>query len=214
MCIRDRYQRRVHGEPADLYKLKPDRVSGLERMGQKSAQKLIAAIAESKQRGLSKVLFGLGIRFVGVKAAAVLAKYFGTVDKLAAADFAQLTAIPEIGDKTAQSIIDYFSDSKNKEAICRLADTGIKLTEETEDGISQHLLGKTFVLTGTLPNLSRDEAAELIEQHGGKIAGSVSKKTSYLVAGEAAGSKLTKAQQLGVLIICLLYTSPSPRDQA
>ena len=187
------------GDPADFYNIDKDQLTKLERMGEKSAQNLLDSIAASKQAGLARLLFGLGIHYVGVKAAGLLARHFGDIYAIRDAGADDLTAIDEIGPKIAESVVAYFAAPENRNLVDKLAAAGVKLTEEKAAmSASGSLAGKTFVLTGTLPGLTRSEATELIERHGGKVAGSVSKKTDYVVAGEEAGSKLTKARELGV----------------
>ncbi len=189
-------------DAADLYTLTAEQVLNLERMGPKSAQNLIEAIAASKQAGLARLLFGLGIRFVGAKAAATLARHFGDIDLLAKASADELTALDEIGPRIAESVVEYFARPEAERLIAKLTAAGVKLTEEIRrtTGILP-LTGKTFVLTGTLPTLTRNDAAELIESQGGKVTSSVSKKTDYVVAGEEAGSKLDKAQKLSITVL-------------
>lgn len=185
---------------ADLYYLEPQSIATLDRMGKKSAENLINAIEKSKEAGLARLLCGIGIRQVGQKAAKVLAANFGTLDSLIAADEAALTAIPDIGAITASFIIEWFSNPQSMHLIGRLRDAGVsfKSKEEKKDN---RFAGMTFVLTGTLESFTRDEAGAIIESYGGKSSGSVSKKTSFVLAGENAGSKLTKAESLGVKII-------------
>ncbi len=189
-------------DAADLYRLTADELLGLERMGPRSAQNLLEAIEKSKQAGLGRLLFGLGIRHVGVKAAGLLARRFGDIAAIAAAGVEDLTVIEEIGPKIAASVVAYFAAAENLDLIERLRAAGVKLTEErpaeAADGVFS---GKTFVLTGTLSGMTRSEAGELIERLGGKVTGSVSKKTDYVLAGAEAGSKLDKAQQLGVRVL-------------
>lgn len=189
-------------DAADLYTLTAEQVLNLERMGPKSAQNLIEAIAASKQAGLARLLFGLGIRFVGAKAAATLARHFGDIDLVAKASAGELTALDEIGPRIAESVVEYFSRPEAEHLITKLAAAGVKLTEEKRRITTNlPLTGKTFVLTGTLPTLTRNDAAELIESQGGKVTSAVSKKTDYVVAGEEAGSKLDKAQKLGITVL-------------
>ena len=189
-------------DPADFYALNVEAVAALERMGEKSAANLLAAIETSKQAGLSRLLFALGMRHVGVKAARTLARAFGSMEALQQADEATLTALPEVGAKMAASILEYLQKDAVKLLVVRLQEAGVVMTEEmTREAGANRLQGLTFVLTGTLPSLSRQEAGALIEAQGGKVSGSVSKKTSYVVAGEAAGSKLEKAQTLGVKVL-------------
>ena len=185
---------------ADLYRLRAEDIQNLDRMGAKSAKKLIASIEKSKTAGFDRLIYALGIRNVGEKAAKVLASAFGDIDALAKADKEALVAIPDFGEITADYVTDYFSHAQSLELIEQLKGFGVLTSYQTEqtDTIFE---GMTFVLTGTLPTLSRDEAAAIIEKHGGKTSSSVSAKTTYVVAGEKAGSKLTKAQNLGVKII-------------
>lgn len=185
---------------ADLYYLEPQSVAMLERMGDKSAGNLIAAIEKSKSAGLSRLICALGIRQVGQKAAKVLASRFDDLDSLMAADAEALTKIPDIGSITAAFITEWFANPQSRHLIERLREAGIDFTshEEKKDGRFE---GLTFVLTGTLGSFTRDEASEIIESYGGKTSSSVSKKTSYVLAGESAGSKLTKAESLGIKII-------------
>ena len=185
---------------ADLYSLKAEQIESLERMGEKSAQNLISAIEGSKSAGLSRLVYALGIRNVGEVAAATLAEHFGSLDALIAATAEEIAELEDFGRITADCVVDFFSHPQNTELCHRLADAGV-LTVYTGAPKGDKLAGKTFVLTGTLPTMSRDEASELIKNAGGKTSGSVSKKTDYVVAGEAAGNKLTKAQSLGVKII-------------
>lgn len=188
---------------ADLYKLTTDEVANLERMGRKSAQNFINALEASKQREMWRVLFGLGIPHVGAGVAKALAKGFRTLDELLAAGPEQLMQCEDIGEVIAASIVQWQGDSRNRKVVDRLRAAGLQFTSDSYGpGAGTGVLaGKTFVLTGTLPNLKREEAAEKIETAGGKVSGSVSKKTDYVVAGEDAGSKLDKAKTLGVKII-------------
>lgn len=188
---------------ADLYTLTKDELVALERMGEKSATNLLQAIETSKQNSLERLLFGLGIRHVGAKAAKTLAEHFETMERLQQATKEELTAIHEIGEKMADSIVTYFSKEEVKQLLERLRAYGVNMTykgaKQTVD-ISSTFAGKTFVLTGTLQSMSRSEAKEAIEALGGKVTGSVSKKTDVVVVGEDAGSKLEKAKQLGITI--------------
>ncbi|QDR81403.1 NAD-dependent DNA ligase LigA [Sporomusa termitida] len=186
-------------DAADLYRLQPAALAALDRMGEKSAQNLVTAIEASKKAGLARALFALGIRHVGAKASAILARRYGDIDRLAAASAEELLTIDEIGPKIAESAASYFADPVNLAYIEKLKAAGIKLTEETQ-AVSQELAGKTFVLTGTL-SMARKEAEELITACGGKVSAAVSKKTSYVVAGTEAGSKLDKAQALGITVL-------------
>ena len=187
-------------DPADLYTLTVEQVTTLERMGEKSAQNLIAAIERSKSAGLERLLFALGIRNIGAVAAAALAARFGTLEAAMDATVEELCAIPDFGEITALCVVNYFSHEQNRALCRRLSEAGLE-TKSTAAPTGDRYAGKTFVLTGTLPTMSRDEASALIKAQGGKVSGSVSKKTDYVVAGEAAGSKLTKANELGVTVI-------------
>lgn len=191
----------VHS-PADVYGLSLDTLAGLERMAEKSATNLVAAIETSKATTLARFIFALGIRNVGEATAKDLAQYFGSLDKLIAATETDLLAVRDVGPIVAESIVQFFAEPHNLEVVSRLRDAGVRWPETS--GMQQSagiLTGKTLVLTGTLPTLTRDAAKEKIEAAGGKVAGSVSKKTDYVVAGEEAGSKLAKAQELGVAIL-------------
>jgi len=185
---------------SDLYILKKEDVAALERMGEKSAQNLINSIEASKSAGLERLIYALGIRNIGEVAASALAARYKTLDALIAATREELCAIADFGEITADCVLDFFSHEPNIELCRKLMAAGV-LAESTAAPVGDRLAGLTFVLTGTLPTMSRDEAAALIKAAGGKVSGSVSSKTSYVVAGEAAGSKLTKAQSLGVSII-------------
>ena len=186
--------------PGDLYFLHEEDVAGLERMGKKSAQNLLSAIEKSKSQDLSRLLFAFGIRQVGQKAGKILAQRFGSLDNLQAATVEELTQVDDIGAITAQSIVDWFASPQSQHLIARLKEAGVNMQAE-QKGEDQRFAGKTFVLTGTLDRFTRAEATKMIEDRGGKAAGSVSKKTTYVVAGEAAGSKLRKAQELGVPVL-------------
>jgi DNA ligase (NAD+) len=188
--------------PADVYKLGMTVLATLERMGEKSALNLLAAIDKSKHTTLARFIYALGIRNVGETTAKDLARHFGELDKLMAADEARLQLVPDVGPVVAQSIVAFFAEPHNHEVIAALRSAGVQWPEH--EGVSQQALpltGKTFVLTGTLPSLSREEAKEKLEALGAKVAGSVSKKTDYVVAGAEAGSKLDKARELGVPVI-------------
>ena len=186
--------------PADLYRLKASDVEGLERMGKKSAENLIAAIERSKSQGMARLLFAFGIRQVGQKAAQVLSRQFGSLDKLMEATQEELTQVNDVGGITADYLVNWFQNPQSRHLIESLRQAGVSF-ESTEAPVGDKLAGKTFVVTGTLEHFSRKEAEEAIQAQGGKASGSVSKKTSYVVAGEAAGSKLTKAQSLGVPVL-------------
>ena len=187
-------------DAADLYALRAEDVAELERMGEKSASNLITAIERSKSAGLERLIFALGIRSIGQVAAAALAARYRTLENCFAATREELVAIEDFGEITADYVLNYFSHPQNVELCRRLSEAGV-LTEATALPAGDKLAGLTFVLTGTLPDMSRDEASARITAAGGKVTGSVSKKTSYLVAGEEAGSKLTKAQTLGIPVI-------------
>ena len=185
---------------ADLYYLEAQSISMLDRMGEKSAQNLIAAIEKSKQAGLARLLCAFGIRQVGQKAAKTLAMHFPDLDAVMEADFDELTAIQDIGAITAKFITEWFSLEQSKHQIHLLREAGVSF-RSSEQLLDNRFAGKTFVLTGTLQNYTRDEASAIIEKYGGKASGSVSKKTSFVLAGENAGSKLAKAQELGIPVI-------------
>ncbi len=185
---------------ADLYALNLEQLLTLERMGEKSATTLLSQIEASKQAGLARLLMGLGIRFVGERTAQLLAADFGSMEALAAATQPDLERVEEVGPKVAAAALEFFANDRNRALVARLTELGLKMTAEKRIRTDQ-LAGLTFVLTGTLPTLSRDQAKERIESAGGKVSGSVSKKTSYVVAGEEAGSKLTKAQELNIPIL-------------
>lgn len=185
---------------SDLYHLRKEDLVALERVGEKSAQALLDEIERSKQAGLARVLLGLGIRFVGERTAQLLASHFGSMDALMAASAEELEAVNEVGPRVAAAIVDFFAEPRNRELVERLRAAGVVMTAEKRVTTTQ-LAGLTFVLTGTLPTLTREEAKERIERAGGRVSGSVSKKTDYVVAGEEAGSKLEKAQSLGVKVV-------------
>jgi len=185
---------------ADLYSLKAEDVAKLDRMGAKSAQNLILAIEQSKNNDLSKLIYGLGIRQVGEKAAKVLATHFRTLDALMAAGVEELTEINDVGAITAQCIVDFLAQPQSQDLIHRLVEAGVN-TESTTQLVDDRFAGITFVLTGTLERFDRKTAESMIQDRGGKASGSVSKKTTYVVAGEAAGSKLKKAQELGIPVL-------------
>jgi len=185
---------------ADLYALQASSVEELERMGKKSAKKLVDAIEKSRQNPFSRLLFAFGIRHVGQKAAKALADRYENMDALQTASEAEMAEIRDIGEVTAHSMRAFLDSTQGRHLICRLADAGVNMTEPKTKK-SHRLEGKTFVLTGTLAHSTRQEASVRIERMGGKVVGSVSKKTNYVVAGEDAGSKLQKAQELGVSIL-------------
>lgn len=186
---------------ADVYDLSVEPVAALERMGQKSAENLLAAIEKSKSAGLARLLFALGIRQVGQKAAALLAARFGDIARLRAATSEDLTAIDEIGGIIAENVVRFFALDDTARLIERLQAAGVRLTAAEAQAAGTRFAGLTFVLTGTLPHLTREQAKAAVEAQGGRVTNSVSKKTSYVLAGEDAGAKLTKAQALGVPVI-------------
>jgi DNA ligase (NAD+) len=186
---------------ADLYDLREEQLIELERMGKKSASKVIHNIDASRSRPLARVLNGLGIPFVGERTAQILADHFGSLDAIASASDEALQEAEEIGPKVADSIRQFFAEERNRELIERLRQAGLQFTSTKKAKRRGPLNGLTFVLTGTLPTLTREEAKARIESAGGKVAGSVSSKTSYVVAGEEAGSKLDKARSLNVSVI-------------
>lgn len=186
---------------ADIYSLTAEQLAGLERMGEKSAAKLISSIEKSKSAGLARFLSALGIRQVGDKAAAVIAARFGDIEELFKATPETLCEIDDVGEITAENIVSFFSHPQTRRMIDRLKNVGVVMTAEKAAAGDDRFAGMTFVLTGTLPDMTRDEASALITSHGGKVSGSVSKKTSYVVAGAEAGSKLAKAESLGVPVI-------------
>ncbi len=191
----------VH-DVSDIYHLDAERLATLPRMGDKTIANVLANIAGSKSRGLARVLFGLGIRMVGAQNAAILAGDFGSIDALMAANEADLLASDGIGDQIAASVVLFFAQEPNRAMIERLRAAGVDLTAPLrERAPAGPLAGKTLVLTGTLPSLTRDEAAALIVAAGGKVTSAVSKKTDYVVAGDEAGSKLTKAESLGIAVV-------------
>jgi DNA ligase (NAD+) len=187
---------------ADIYQLNIAKLSNLERMATKSAQNILDALNASKNTTLARFIYALGIRNVGESTSKDLAKHFGNLQALMLASQADLLLVNDVGPVVAESIINFFIEPHNQEVIAALLSAGINWPEtDGSQAASGHLVGKTFVLTGTLPNLSRDEAKEKIESLGGKVSGSVSKKTDYVVAGSEAGSKLDKAQDLGITIL-------------
>ncbi|KAA0567027.1 NAD-dependent DNA ligase LigA [Bacillus sp. CH30_1T] len=197
------FREKLIEDVADLYRLEREQLLQLERMGEKSADNLLNAIQDSKDNSLEKLLFGLGIRHVGAKAAKTLAQEFGSMDKLMNLGKEELTNVNEIGDKMADAIVAYFENDEVKELIQELKDAGVNLEYKgpkpvAASEVDSYFAGKTIVLTGKIERLSRNEAKEKIEMLGGKITGSVSKKTDLVIAGEEAGSKLTKANELNI----------------
>jgi len=190
-------------DAADLYTLKAEQIETLERMGKKSADNLVKAIENSKEAGLSRLVHAMGIRHVGKQTAIALSKYFGSLDNIMCADEETLSRIDDVGKVVAKSICGFFSLDSTKRLCEKLKNVGVVTEDKTSEKKSDKLSGLTFVITGTLPNMKREEAAAIIEENGGKVSGSVSKKTSYLLCGSDAGSKLTKAESLGVPVVSL-----------
>ncbi|MCH7614266.1 MAG: hypothetical protein IH978_00760 [Nitrospinae bacterium] len=189
---------------ADLYQLKEEDLLPLEKFAQKSSENLIAALETSKSAELWRLLHGLGVQHVGVGASKDLANHFNSLEKIQAASEETLTAIDGIGEIMAQSIRQFFAQEENQSIIERLIEAGLNVAQEENVEVEERpmpLAGKTFVLTGTLPSMTREEAKALIEKAGGKVTGSVSKKTSYLLAGESPGSKIAKAGKIGIPVI-------------
>ena len=199
--VRQLLDNRFIANVADLYDLTAERLVQLERFGDQSAQQLVAAIAASKDRPLSSLLFALGIRHVGKTVAQLLARRFGTMDALRQASEEEINDVPGVGGAIAEAVVRFFAEASNLELVRRLKQAGLEFSEPRAAQAGGTLKGKTYVLTGTLPTLSRGQAAELLESAGGRVAGSVSKKTDAVVAGTEAGGKLEKAQALGVEII-------------
>jgi DNA ligase (NAD+) len=195
-------ERGLVADVADLYALRADQLAALERMGQKSAQKLLDQIARSRDAEFWRVLFGLGIRHVGERVAQALASAFGSMDALAKAPAESMQAVRDIGPVAAAAVRDYFDEPHNLALVDRLRAAGLQLESAAPAQVGgQRLAGATFVLTGTLAAMTRDAAAAAIAARGGRVSGSVSKKTTYLVAGAEPGSKLAKARELGVTVL-------------
>lgn len=189
---------------ADLYTLTVDDVASLKKNGKKFAQNLINSINESKNNDLYKLITALGIRHVGVKSAKGLTKKYKSIDEIANAEFAELSFLQDVGEITADSIYSFFRQEQTMDLINKLKAAGVNtnvIKNKEDEKYDNRFDGKTFVLTGTLENYTRPEASEIIEKFGGKVSGSVSKKTDYVIAGEEAGSKLTKAQAIGVQVL-------------
>jgi DNA ligase (NAD+) len=185
---------------ADIYRLSKDDLLKLERMGDKSAQNVLNEIEASKKLPLERVIYGLGIRFVGERTAEFLAEHFGSLDAIMKAGEEELQEVNEVGPRIAKSIVEFFQEPRNRELVEQLRKAGLTFTGNKKERGTK-LAGKTFVLTGTLSRYSRDEAKKMIEDAGGRVSGSVSKKTDYVVAGTDAGSKLDKAKELGVEVV-------------
>jgi DNA ligase (NAD+) len=193
-------ERKLVKNVADIYKLTKEDLLSLERMGDKSAQNVLDEIEASKKLSLERVIYGLGIRFVGERTAQFLAEHFGSMAALMQASEEDLQEVNEVGPRIAQSIVEFFQEPKNRALVKQLDDLGLRLTGTRKERGTK-LSGKTFVLTGTLAHFTRDEAKKLIQDAGGRVSGSVSKKTDFVVAGDDAGSKLDKAKELGVEVI-------------
>jgi DNA ligase (NAD+) len=191
-------------DPGDIYSLAVEQLLPLERMAQKSAENLVAAIEASKQRGLARVLVGLSIRHLGPTAAQAISRALGHLDRIEAATVEELSAVDGVGPVIAQSAVAFFGTDHNRFVVDKLRRAGVDLSapmSATKEIVDDSFAGLTFVLTGTLDGMTRDEAQAEIEARGGKVTGSVSKKTSYVVAGVSPGSKLAKAEQLGVPVL-------------
>ncbi len=189
---------------ADIYQLTLEQVAGLERMAEKSAGNVLEGIEQSKATPLPRVIYALGIRYVGERTAQLLADAFNSIEAMERADADELEAVEEVGPRISEGILEFFAAERNRELLSQLRDAGLKFSQEpraVEVSADSGLAGKTFVLTGTLPNLTREDAKDRIQAAGGKVSGSVSKKTDYVVAGERAGSKLEKAEKLGVTVL-------------
>jgi DNA ligase (NAD+) len=186
---------------ADLYALTQSQLAELDRMGEKSAQNLVEEIENSKKAELSRLIFALGIRFVGERTGQLLADHFGSLDKLAEASEEELLQVEEVGPRVSEAIREFFGEQRNRAVIEKLRKAGLQFEQRKARKAEGKLAGKQFVLTGTLPTYSRDEAKRMIEEAGGRVVGSVSKKTDYVVVGSDAGSKLDKARALGVRTI-------------
>jgi DNA ligase (NAD+) len=194
-------EKKMVKDVADLYALRMENVAELERMGEKSAQNLVDEIEASKKNPLSRLIYALGIQFVGERTGQLLAEHFSSFDDLAGANTEELENVSEVGPKVAASITDFFAEAANRNVIKKLSKAGVRPTAEKREVRSQKLAGKSFVFTGGLANRSREDAGELVQQHGGKVGNSVSKKTDYVVVGTDPGSKYDKAKELGVAIL-------------
>ena len=186
---------------ADIYKLTFEDIASLKKNGTKFATNLVNAIEDSKNRPFYKLITALGIRHIGTKSAKTIAKHFKTMRNLMQAEVEEIAELEDVGQIMAESIYEFFKQEQTIDLIEKLENAGLSMKEETEEGVDERFKGFTFVLTGSLENYTREKAGEIIEKLGGKVSSSVSKKTSYVIAGEEAGSKLTKAQELGVTIL-------------
>jgi DNA ligase (NAD+) len=195
------FEKKLVTDFSDFYKLTRDDLISLERMGEKSADNLIGAIDKSRENPLRRLINALGIKGIGEANAKILAGSFGSIDGIKSASKEQISVLDGFGDVLAENIVSWFADKDNAETLEKLRLSGLKFAEDNAASDNKPYLGKTFVLTGTLQNYKREEAKELIEALGGKVSGSVSKKTDYVIAGEAAGSKLQKANDLGITVL-------------
>jgi len=195
------YKEGLIRDVGDLFYLKKEQLAGLARMAEKSAENLVMAIDNSKSNPLRRLLFGLGIRFVGEKAARLLAEHFQTLDRLKGAGEEELTNLNEIGPKIAESVVCFFNNPETERVIDKLKQAGVKMSEPVKKSAQSQLAGKVFVFSGSLEEYTREEAAALVEARGGEIGSGVSKKTDYLVVGAEPGSKLIKANELGIAVI-------------
>ncbi len=200
--IEQMIERKLIDTAADLYYLKAEDIADMDKLGEKSAQNLIMSLEHSKSNPLYRLIFGLGIRHIGEKAAKIIAKKYKTLENLKNASPDELTSIHDVGEIMAVSLVDFFAEKHNIDFLDRLTDAGVNCVDDSGDGVADNRFeGKTFVLTGTLEKYTRNKASEIIESYGGKTSSSVSKKTSYVLAGTEAGSKLEKANKLGVTVI-------------
>ncbi len=195
------FNERLVRDVSDLYYLKNDQLAALPRMADKSAENLLTAIEKSKSNPLRRLIFGLGIRFVGEKAARLLAEHFITMDRLRRAGQDELTTIAEIGPKIAGAVVGYFNTKETEPLLNKLKQAGVNMTEPVVIGDEASLAGKVLVFSGSLDKYTREEAAALVEARGGRVGSTVSRKADYLVAGDEPGSKLKKAKELGVEVI-------------
>jgi DNA ligase (NAD+) len=186
---------------SDLYSLDTETIASLERMAEKSAQNLVDEIAASKKQSLARLIYALGMRFVGERTGQLLASHFGSLEKIAGASAEELMEVGEVGPKVAASIAEFFSEKVNQDLVKRLKSAGVRMTEERKALTDTRFSGQTFVFTGSLSRRSREEAEAFVASHGGKAGGSVSKKTTYVVVGSDPGSKYEKAKTLGVTIL-------------
>jgi DNA ligase (NAD+) len=186
---------------ADLYALEEQEVAALERMAEKSAQNLLEEIEASKKNSLARLIYALGIQFVGERTGQLLAEHFSSLEELATAKEEELEQVPEVGPKVAASIVEFFSEPANRQLVKKLWKAGVRPTAEKRVVKSDKFAGKSFVFTGTLANRTREEAEAIVVEHGGKVSSSVSKKTNYVVVGTDPGSKYDKAKELGVTIL-------------